>query len=132
MEVRRRTLGDEQPDTLGSIGNLSLLFLYQGKYDEAEPLYREVLKVRRRTLGDEHPATMASISNLGVLFHNQGKYEEAEKHFVEALEGRRRVLGETHPTTLATKNALESLRADREAAGASSEEGSQEDSDGDS
>ena len=38
----------------------------QGKYDEAEPLFREALKVRRETLGDRHPSTLASINNLGM------------------------------------------------------------------
>ena len=35
LAVRRRTLGDEHPDTLGSINNLALLLADQGKLGEA-------------------------------------------------------------------------------------------------
>ena len=37
LEVSRRVLGDEHPDTLVSIKNLARLFRVQGKYAEAEP-----------------------------------------------------------------------------------------------
>ena len=64
-----------------------MLLKEQGKYDEAEPLYREALKVRRETLGDRHPDTLISINNFGGLLKNQGKYDEAEPLFREALTG---------------------------------------------
>ena len=44
----------------------------QGKYDEAEPLYRETLEVARATLGNRHPATVKSIRNLGALLQAKG------------------------------------------------------------
>ena len=37
----RRTLGDEHPSTLISIGNLALLLSGRGELGEAEPLHRE-------------------------------------------------------------------------------------------
>ena len=106
VEIRRRELGDEHPGTLDSINNLGMLFQYQGKYAEAEPLYREDLEVSRRTLGDEHPSTLISINNLGVLFQDQGKYSEAEALYREAVEVRRRTLGDEHPKTLTSINNL--------------------------
>ena len=46
----------------------------QGKYGEAEGLYREALDGRRRILGDKHPDTLSSIDNLKVLLRKkQGK-----------------------------------------------------------
>ena len=41
LAVRRRTLGDEHPDTLVSINNLANLLSDQGKLGDAEPLSRE-------------------------------------------------------------------------------------------
>ena len=39
----------------------------QGRYVEAEPLCRELLKWCRETLRNRHPSTLASVSNLGTL-----------------------------------------------------------------
>ena len=39
-----------------TLNKLALELKAQGKYDEAEPLYREALKMCRDTLGDRHPA----------------------------------------------------------------------------
>ena len=44
----------------------------QGKYEEAEPLYREALEVKRETLGNRHPSTLASIRGLGNLLKAKG------------------------------------------------------------
>ncbi|MAG64035.1 hypothetical protein CMO84_11000 [Candidatus Woesearchaeota archaeon] len=88
---------------------MGLLLTSQGKYDEAEPLYREALEAKHRTLGDEHPSTLISIGNLGNLLQAQGKYDEAESLFREALAGFRRKLGDEHPHTLKTREALEAL-----------------------
>jgi hypothetical protein len=43
LEVRRRVLGAEHPDTLLSLKNLAALYGYQGKYAQAEPLETEAL-----------------------------------------------------------------------------------------
>ena len=40
----RAKLGDEHPNTLGSINNLASLLKEQGKLPEAEQLYRECLE----------------------------------------------------------------------------------------
>ena len=45
----------------------------QGKFDEAEPLFREALEVSRETLGSRHPNTLASVSNIGTLLRDTGK-----------------------------------------------------------
>lgn len=98
--IRRNTLGDDHPRTLGSINNLGTLLLSRGKPDDAEPYIREGLEGSRRVLGDDHPQTLASISNMGSLLRLQGKLEEAERYTREALEGRRRVLGDDHEDTM--------------------------------
>ena len=44
----------------------------QGKFDEAEPLYREALEAQRGTLGDRNPDTLSSINNLSALLQAKG------------------------------------------------------------
>ena len=113
LAARRRTLGNEHPDTLRSIGNMATLLSDKGKYGEAEPLFLEALAVSRRTLGNEHLATLHSISNMAYLLSDQGKYDEAEPLFLEALAAFRRTLGNEHPDTLASIDSMAFLLRDQ-------------------
>jgi tetratricopeptide (TPR) repeat protein len=79
-------LGPEHPATAASLNNLSELYRAQGKYEEAEPLYRRAMTIRQKTLGPEHPDTAQSLSNLALLYRFQGKYAEAEALYKRSLE----------------------------------------------
>ena len=78
----------------------------QGKYDEAEPLYREALAVQRATIGDRHLDTLTSMGNLGLLHMAKGDIPAAELLLGEALQGSRETLGDRHPHTLGCINNL--------------------------
>ncbi len=106
LEIRRRALGDDDPDTLTSIDNMGVVLQAQGRLSEAERYYGEALDGRRRVLGDDHPHTLDSINNMGSLLERQGKLAEAEPYYREALDGSRRVLGDDHPDTLTSINNL--------------------------
>ena len=77
----------------------------KGKYDEAEPLYREALEGRRETLGNRHQNTVASLSNLASLLREKGDLTAAEPLSREALELNRETLGQ-HQNTFASINNL--------------------------
>jgi tetratricopeptide (TPR) repeat protein len=77
-----------------------------GRYNEAEAPFVQVMERRKRVLGQEHPGTLASISNLALTYQNQGRWKEAESLQVQALDARKRVLGQEHPDTLASMNNL--------------------------
>ncbi|MCH8852578.1 MAG: tetratricopeptide repeat protein, partial [Planctomycetes bacterium] len=106
MEICRRLLGKEHPDTLQSMGNLAIVYAQQGRYDEAEPLYVKTLEIRKRVLGEEHPNTLTSMNNLAMVYESQGRYAEAEPLQIQTLEIQKRVLGEEHPGTLGSMNSL--------------------------
>ena len=59
-------LGPEHPDTLTSVDNLAGLYKAQGRYSEAEPLFRRALAGWERVLGQEHPDTLTSVNNLAA------------------------------------------------------------------
>jgi hypothetical protein len=82
---------------------MAILQQAQGKPDEAEPLFTEVLSARRRTQGHDHPRTLISIFNFALFLQAQGKRAEAVELSRQAIAGFRRVLGEGHPNT---QNAL--------------------------
>ena len=102
-------LGPEHPSTLASVGYLASLYRVQGRYSEAEPLYKRALAARERVLGPEHPLTLRSMHNLSTLYQAQGRYSEAELLLKRALAARERVLGPEHPETLRAVGSLGSL-----------------------
>ncbi|KAJ3280143.1 Kinesin light chain 3 [Borealophlyctis nickersoniae] len=97
--------GDEV-DHANWLNSLASLFMDQGRYEDAKPLYVDCLERRRRVLGEDHRDTLTSINNLAVLYTLQGKYEEAEPLHVDCLERRRGMLGEDDPDTLESTNNL--------------------------
>ncbi len=99
-------LGKEHPDTLDSIDSLAVLYQSQGRYSEAEPLYKQALQLREKVLGKEHPDTLDSIDGLAGLYQSQGRHSEAEPLYKQALQLREKVLGKEHPDTLTSINNL--------------------------
>jgi len=45
------TQGPEHPDTAQSLSNLALLYRFQGKYAEAEALYKRSLEIYEKAVG---------------------------------------------------------------------------------
>jgi serine/threonine protein kinase/Tfp pilus assembly protein PilF len=106
LTIRRRVLGEHDPETMRSISAMGSLLRDMGKLAEAEPYLREALEKRRRLLGEEHSATLNSINEMAGLLHARGKFVEAEAYVREALEKNRRVLGEAHIDTLGSISNL--------------------------
>ena len=106
LEIQRRILGPEHPETLHSMNNLAQDYDDQGKFATAESLYSQMLEIQRRVLGLEHPDTLMFMGNLGHLCCEQGKYARAEALLILAPEAQRRVLGPGHPETA---KSIESL-----------------------
>ena len=94
---------EDERDLMALVGGL---YESQGKYDEAEPLYKECLAKRETILGKDHPNTLQSMNNLALLYKSQGKYDEAEIVYKECLAKRETILGKDHPSTLNTMNNL--------------------------
>jgi tetratricopeptide (TPR) repeat protein len=90
-------LGERHPDVATSLNNLAGLYRAQGRYDEAEPLYRQALELSRELLGERHPDVATSLNNLAYLYQSQGRYDEAEPLYRQALELSRELLGSAIP-----------------------------------
>ncbi len=99
LELRRRVLGEEHPDTLTTMDYLVCLYGEQGQVTKAEPLAIKTLELRRRVRGEEHQDTIESIHDLAWLYYLQREYAKAEPLSMKALELSLRVLGEEHSYT---------------------------------
>ena len=76
-----------------------------GRFNEAEELFVQVMEAWKRVLGEEHPGT---LTNLATTYRNQGRWKEAEGLEVQVMETTKRVLGEEHPDTLTSIGNLAS------------------------
>ena len=65
--------GTQDPRHATSLNNLADLYRTQGRYGDAEPLFKRSLGIREKTLGPEHPGVAASLNNLAGLYSAQGR-----------------------------------------------------------
>jgi tetratricopeptide (TPR) repeat protein len=75
--------------------NLAILRRQQGKFAEAEALYRRALEIREREDGPNHPDVAVVLNNLAGLKAAQGNYDAARPLLERALKIRQTALG-TH------------------------------------
>jgi tetratricopeptide (TPR) repeat protein len=99
LEIRRRLLTDDHPDTARGYNDLAFFLNAQGKYAAAQPLFGKALEFRRRLLGDDHPQTAQAYNNLAANLAAQGQYAAAQPLLEKALEIYRRMLTDDHPDT---------------------------------
>jgi hypothetical protein len=64
-------LGESHPSVALVLDNLSKLYFYQARFDEAETSCQQALAIRRRLLGEDHPDFVQSLKWLERM--NQSK-----------------------------------------------------------
>lgn len=106
LDLRRKLLGEDHPDTLSAMNDLAILYRDEGQYAQAEPLASKVLEIRRRLLGEQNPETLDSMNALGLLYRYEGKSAQAEVLLSNVVEIRRRISGEEDSGTLFAMNSL--------------------------
>jgi tetratricopeptide (TPR) repeat protein len=77
-----------------------------GRHNEAETIYRKVLKSREKHLGPEHPGTLEAMHGLANITYCQKGYDEAEKLNEKVREIRTKQLGPEHSDTLSSMHGL--------------------------
>jgi tetratricopeptide (TPR) repeat protein len=111
LEIHRRIVGDEHPDTAQAKNNLGAILRALGRADEARPLYEEALRTRRALLGSDHPDVAETLNNLAGLIMLNGDPASAQPLFEQALAARRKSLGEEHVLTAQSMDNLATVLA---------------------
>ncbi len=106
LQLARRVLGAEHPDTLTSASHLARNLGAVGQYEAARVVAENTLAQRRRVLGEQHPDTLISANNLALILGGLGQYESARVLAEYTVDQRRQVLGEQHRATLNSANNL--------------------------
>lgn len=83
------------------------LYRAQGRYGEAEPLYKRSLVISEKARGPDHPSVGTALSNLGLLYQTQGRYAEAEPLPARSREISKRVRGSILTIPVASRNSDE-------------------------
>jgi eukaryotic-like serine/threonine-protein kinase len=78
VEIHRRTAGEAHTTTLTLMNNLAGVLRDQGRYQEAEPWYREVLRLRRIHQPEEIFPIVYAEYGLGRVLLETGRPREAE------------------------------------------------------
>jgi serine/threonine protein kinase len=78
LEIGRRVLDPEHPDTLMIAGNLANTLQNERRFQEAEKLQREVLDARRKVLGPDNPDTLFGLNNLASVLAQAARPKDAE------------------------------------------------------
>jgi eukaryotic-like serine/threonine-protein kinase len=111
LEIRRRVLGPNNPETGQSMVTMAEWFLVSGRYPEAEPLYRDAIPIFRAN----HDAKWLSIAlnDSGTLKWFAGEHVAAEKFLREALNVSAEFVGAERAPRAVMYNTLGLARRDQ-------------------
>jgi tetratricopeptide (TPR) repeat protein len=76
LKARTHLLGPDHADTIEAVGKLAALYRAQGRYAEAEPLFRMLLEAARRSPNGENKE-ISLRSDLAGIFRAEGRHQEA-------------------------------------------------------
>jgi tetratricopeptide (TPR) repeat protein len=72
------------------MAQLSVLYMEQEKWDEAQELGEEILQKRKTRLGEGHPSTLRTKKNLGVIYIKLGRLVDAEALLAQGMKAERK------------------------------------------
>lgn len=85
IEIRKRVLGEEHPDTLTSIGNLVFTLKIQSRNHEAISLTKSYLKLRKQVLGLKHLDIQTSLEALHEWKDGEDSHERYRANHIVAI-----------------------------------------------
>ena len=101
QELELRLVSDkDEKEIQGTLNDLAFILGRQGKYDEAEPIYKRLLSEKTVHYGPEHEETLKTLWNLALTYREQSDFENAEAKFSELVGVQARILGEDDTKTL--------------------------------
>jgi tetratricopeptide (TPR) repeat protein len=92
----KKSSGVRNPRTLCMGDHLALIYICEGKLEEAEEVIMRVL-AGRDSADAQDPLLQRSLNTRGLLYKEQKKWKEAEETFLRVSEARTEKLGEIYP-----------------------------------
>jgi tetratricopeptide (TPR) repeat protein len=82
------------------LARLSVLFLSQAQYEQAQPYYERALLIEDQAQWSETPQVSVGLNHLARTAGNEGRHEEAEEIFEWALAVSESALGPDNANTV--------------------------------
>jgi serine/threonine protein kinase/Tfp pilus assembly protein PilF len=112
-EIYRSVYGGDKHYLVGiALANLASVHLAEGRFADAEPLYRRAIEIDLATLSPVHPNTGIARVKLGRTLLGERRYAEAK---VESLAGYEVLRKQMNPTVSWLQKARQDLVAESEA-----------------
>jgi tetratricopeptide (TPR) repeat protein len=99
LEIRKLAPANDRhaAEAIGSIDNkLGLVYVRQGEYGAAEPLFQQAQTIYGKLFGDDFVTVAIVKGNLADLYVQQGKLEQAQTYYVETISLFEKSLGPEH------------------------------------
>lgn len=95
LAVSEKELGQDHPDLVILLNDLSRLYLKQSAHELAEPLLLRLLAIKR-VKGEDHPEVATVLASLAAVRQALGSHEAAEQLWRRVLSIRERTLAPNH------------------------------------
>ena len=109
IAAAKSEFGEETSEVATALNEHATTLNATGRYDEAEPLYREAMRIAEITIGKAHPDYATHLNNLAGLLETTGRYDEAEPLYREAIRIDEITIGKEHPDYAIRLNNLAGL-----------------------
>jgi tetratricopeptide (TPR) repeat protein len=103
LETITILFGEDHPDTLSVMEELTVVFQSKGDYDTALSVLLDCLEKRRRVSEDNDHST---LNKLVIFYMENGEFDKAFPLCMESFEKEKKLFGENHPSTLQSVNNL--------------------------
>src|SRR5438477_3775888 len=92
-----------------TLNNQAELYKEEGRYADAEPLYKRLLAINEKAHGPDHPSVALALNDLAELYKEEGRYADAEPLYKRAMATWKKALGPDHPDVAQSLNNLADL-----------------------
>jgi Tetratricopeptide repeat len=76
--LREKQYGPDKPQVVKSLNDLATCYSLQGRYDQAEPLYKRVMGILQRSGYGEGPEMATALENYALLLKKTAREAEAK------------------------------------------------------
>ena len=97
LAISEKALGPDHPDVASSLNNLAELYKTQGRYADAEPLYKRAWRSARRRSAPTIPMSRHRSNNLARLYRRPRPLRRCRAALQASLAIREKALGPDHP-----------------------------------
>ncbi|XP_046400834.1 uncharacterized protein LOC124167085 [Ischnura elegans] len=102
-------LGPEDYETLCARRDIGRILYYDGKFEDAANVQKQIWEDMRRVLGKNDPDIFVTMHHYGMSLQSAGKYEESLKVFKELVDRGSVIMGAEHSSVLFAKEQLVQL-----------------------